>query len=78
VRRIVPKNHRTTATQVTAELNIHLEDPVSTKTVLHEIYNSNIHNRAAITEPLKLKVMLRCINDGITTIKRGHEAIGNM
>jgi hypothetical protein len=29
--RTVLKNHRTTAAQVTAELNIHLEDPVSTK-----------------------------------------------
>jgi hypothetical protein len=31
--RIVSKNHRTTATQVTSELNIHLEDPVSTKII---------------------------------------------
>jgi DNA-binding CsgD family transcriptional regulator len=29
--RIVSKNHRTTAAQVATELNIHLEDPVSTK-----------------------------------------------
>jgi transposase len=33
MRRIVSKNHTTTAAQVTAELNIHLEDNVSTKTV---------------------------------------------
>jgi IS30 family transposase len=33
LRRIVSKNHRTTAAQATAELNIHLEDPVSTKAV---------------------------------------------
>jgi transposase len=32
LRRIVSKNHRTTTVQMTAELNIHLEDPVSTKT----------------------------------------------
>jgi transposase len=32
LRRIVSKNHKTTAAQVIAELNIHLEDPVSTKT----------------------------------------------
>jgi IS30 family transposase len=34
LRRIVSKNHRTTAAQGdrTTELNIHLEDPVSTKT----------------------------------------------
>ena len=31
VTRIVSKNHRNSAAQVTAELNIHLEDPVSTK-----------------------------------------------
>jgi hypothetical protein len=31
--RIVSKNHRLTAEQVTAELNIHLEHPVSTETV---------------------------------------------
>jgi hypothetical protein len=29
------KNHRTTAAQVTAELNIHLKDPVSKNTVQH-------------------------------------------
>jgi hypothetical protein len=33
LRTTVPKNHRTTAAQVTAELSIHLEDPVSTKNV---------------------------------------------
>jgi hypothetical protein len=31
--RIVTKNDRTTATQVTAEMDMHLEDSVSTKTV---------------------------------------------
>jgi hypothetical protein len=31
LRRIVSKKHRTTASQVTAELNIRLKDPVSTK-----------------------------------------------
>jgi transposase len=31
LRRAVSKNHRPTAAQVTAELNIHPEDPVSTK-----------------------------------------------
>jgi hypothetical protein len=33
LRRIVSKNHRTTAAQITAELNIHLDNPVSTKAV---------------------------------------------
>jgi hypothetical protein len=33
MRRTVSKYHRTAAAKVLAELNIHLEDPVSTKTV---------------------------------------------
>jgi hypothetical protein len=33
LRRTVSKNHRTTAAQVTAELNIHPKDSVSAKTV---------------------------------------------
>jgi hypothetical protein len=46
------KNHRTTAALVTAELNIHHKDPVSTKTVQRQLHNSNIHGRAAIAKPL--------------------------
>jgi hypothetical protein len=46
------EEHRTTAAQVTAELNIHPEDPVSTKTVLCELHKSNIYGRAAIAKPL--------------------------
>jgi ribosomal protein L18 len=52
LRRIVSKNHRTIAAQVTAELNIHLEVVVSTKTARHELHKSNIHSRAAIAKPL--------------------------
>jgi hypothetical protein len=51
LRRIVLKNHRTNAAQVTAEHNIRLEDPVSTKTVRHDLHKSSIHGRAAIGEP---------------------------
>jgi hypothetical protein len=36
----------------TAELNIHLEDPVSTKTVRRELLKSKIHDGAAIAKPL--------------------------
>jgi hypothetical protein len=35
----------------TAELNIHLEDPVSTKTLRRELHKSNIHGRAATAKP---------------------------
>jgi hypothetical protein len=51
-RKIVLKNYTTTAAKVRAELNIHLEDPVSTKTVSHGLHKSNIHERAAITKSL--------------------------
>jgi hypothetical protein len=37
---------------VAAELNVHLENTVSTKTVRSEFYKSNIHGRAAIAKPL--------------------------
>jgi hypothetical protein len=51
LRRILSKNLRTTAAQVTAELNIHPEDPVSTKTVRLQLHKSNIHGRAVIAKP---------------------------
>jgi hypothetical protein len=38
----------TTAAHVTAELNIYLDDPVSTKTGCRELHKPNIHYRAAI------------------------------
>jgi hypothetical protein len=60
----------------TAELNIHLEDPVSTNG-RRELHKSNVHGRAAIANLLLLKVMLRCVNDGVTTIKPGYQTTGN-
>jgi hypothetical protein len=48
----VSKNHKTTAAQVTAEVNIHIEDPVSTKTVRHELHKSDIHGRVPFAKPL--------------------------
>jgi hypothetical protein len=65
LRRIVSKNHRTAAAQTTAELNIEIKDPVSPKNVRCELHKSNINDRAAIAKPLK--VMLRCVNDGVKT-----------
>jgi hypothetical protein len=46
------KNRKTTAAQVTAELNIHLEDPVSSKTVRRRFDKSNIHSYIATAKPL--------------------------
>jgi hypothetical protein len=52
LKRTLSKNHRTTAPKVTAELNIDLEDPFSTKTVRRELHKSNIHVIAEIAKPL--------------------------
>jgi hypothetical protein len=41
--RIASKNRRTIAAHVTAELNIHPENPVCTKTARCELHKSNIH-----------------------------------
>ena len=54
-KRIVSKNHRSTAAKVTTELNIQLKDPVSTKTVCPELHKSNIRGKAAIAKPLITK-----------------------
>jgi hypothetical protein len=51
-RRIVSKNHTTTAAQVTGELNVHLEDPASTKNIRRELHKSNTHGSVAIAKPL--------------------------
>ena len=47
IQTIMSKNHRTIAAKVTPELNIHLEDPVSTKMVRWQLRKSSIHSRAA-------------------------------
>jgi hypothetical protein len=78
LRRDVSKNHRTIAAHLSAKLNIHLEDTLSTKTARCELHKPNIHSRAATAKPLISEVMLRCINDGITTIKPGHQTTGNV
>ncbi|XP_076035993.1 uncharacterized protein LOC143021956 [Oratosquilla oratoria] len=49
---IVARQHKTTATKMTAELNTHLRNPVSIKTVRREIHKVNIHRKATIVKPL--------------------------
>jgi hypothetical protein len=58
---------------MTAEPNIHLEDPVSTKIVQCVLHKSNIHGMAATAKPLITES-----NDGVTVIKPGHQTTGNM
>ncbi|MBJ5496517.1 hypothetical protein JGG50_25385 [Salmonella enterica subsp. enterica serovar Typhimurium] len=52
LKRIVTARRKTTATKVTAELNLHLQNTVSTHTVRRELHKQHIHGRAAIAKPL--------------------------
>ena len=52
MKKIVSKNHRTAAAKVTAELIIHLEGALTTKTLRRELDKSTIHGRAASDKPL--------------------------
>ena len=55
LKRIVREDRKTTAPKITAELNKHLQDPVSTKTVRRELHKSGFHGRAGIRKPLLSK-----------------------
>jgi hypothetical protein len=66
------KTHRNIAAKMTAEFNILLEDPVSIK------YDMSFTNPTSTVEVqmlnlLLVKVMLGCVNDGVTTIKPGYQ-----
>jgi hypothetical protein len=69
--------HKWTAAVQVTELNIRLEDPVSTKTVWHELHKPNLHGGLQLLNLWLLKEMLRCVNDGVMTIKPGHPTTGN-
>jgi transposase len=56
LKRIVARKHKTTAAKVTAELNAHLSNTISTKTVRRELHKANIYGRAAIAKPLITEV----------------------
>ena len=45
---IVRKDHKNTVPKSTAELNDHLENPVSSKTVRRELQKDGFHGRVAI------------------------------
>ena len=52
LKRIVTRNRRATAAQVTEELNQHLPQPVSTITVRRELHDMNLRGRVARAKPL--------------------------
>jgi hypothetical protein len=58
-------------------MNIHIEDPVSTKAVRRELTNQTSKVRLQLLNFRLLKEMLRYVIDGVTTIKPGYQTTGN-
>ncbi|GFU85069.1 transposable element Tc1 transposase [Trichonephila clavipes] len=52
LKRIVTRNCKTTLPQITSEMNTHLLNPVSMKTIQRELHTANIYGRVAIRKPL--------------------------
>ncbi|GFY30840.1 transposable element Tc1 transposase [Trichonephila clavipes] len=50
LKRIVAQNRKTTLPQITSEMNTHLLNSVSTKTIERELHTANIQGRVAIRE----------------------------
>ncbi|GFT81532.1 HTH_Tnp_Tc3_2 domain-containing protein [Nephila pilipes] len=48
LKRIVTQKRKTTLPQITSEMNTHLQNPVSLKTIELELYAANIHSSVAI------------------------------
>jgi hypothetical protein len=67
-----------TAEQVTAELNIYHEDPVSIRTVWCSFTNPASMVGWQLLDLWLLKEMLTCINDYVMTVKPGHQTTGNV
>jgi hypothetical protein len=77
LRRIVSENHRTTAAKVTAELNIHLEDHVSTKQSDESYTNPASSVELQLLNLRLLNKTLKCVKDGVMVIKPGRLMTGN-
>ena len=56
---------------MTAELNIHFDNPVPTKRFRREINRSNIHGRSAIDKTLITKKTLKSDIDRVVIVKSG-------
>ena len=63
--RIVRKDHKNTATKITAELNGHLGNPVSSKTVRRELHKAEFYGECLPSEnhiEISLFEILRCFH----------------
>jgi len=74
LKRIVTRQHKTTATKVTADLNTHLSNIILTKTVRRELHKGNIYERAAIIKLFIIEnnvfLSLSCERNGAAIIKK--------
>ncbi|GBO19929.1 Transposable element Tcb1 transposase [Araneus ventricosus] len=52
LKRIVARKHKQSLSEITSEMNRHLQDPVSSKAVKRELHAANIYGRVAIRKPL--------------------------
>jgi hypothetical protein len=79
LRRTVSKNHRTAAAQVTGQQSwIFIIKICSHKNFPTWAFtNPTSIVRLQLLNLWLLKVMLRCVNDGVTPIKPGHQTTGN-
>jgi len=81
LKRIVTRQHKTTAAKVTAELNTHLSNTILTKTVRRELHKGNIYGRAAITKPFIIEknvfISLSCEIGGYLSRRMGQNSVGN-
>jgi hypothetical protein len=72
------KKLHTAVAKLTSELNISLEDLVSTKIVRREFHKSNIQGRAATATPLTIENNAKNEKGGVIIIKPGRLMIENM
>ena len=68
---------QTAAAQMTEELNIHIEDASPQKLSDVSFINITATVGLQLLNLWLLKVMPRCANDDVTTIKPGHQTTGN-
>jgi hypothetical protein len=80
LRTIVLRNHRTTAAQVTGQQNwmFILKTLFPQKLSDMSFTNPGSMVGLQLLNFWLLKVMLRCINNGVTTVKPWHQTTGNM
>jgi len=60
LKRIVMSKKKTTAAKLTAELNQHLDSPVSTITVRRYLHKEDIYSRTAIPKPFVTDANVKC------------------